>query len=145
MKLYWKKINENAIIPQRQTACSAGADLCACIDGDIVIKPGEIVKIKTGVAVEPEFSECVLLVFARSGLSTKNGINLANGVGVVDSDYRGEIIVPLMNNGIDNFVVKNGMRVAQIVCMPVFMTENIEKTDLSDTERGEKGFGSTGL
>ncbi|MCI5911377.1 MAG: dUTP diphosphatase [Oscillospiraceae bacterium] len=145
MELFWKKLNENAIIPERKTELSAGFDLCACIDEDVVIHSGEIKKIGTGLAVEPSDKNVVLLVFARSGIASKNGVTLANSVGVIDSDYRGEIIVPLINNGKEDFTITKNMRMAQLVCMPVLFPESVEKTELSDTSRGTKGFGSTGV
>lgn len=145
MELFWKKLNENAIIPERKTEFSAGFDLCACIDEDVVIHSGEIKKIGTGLAVESSEKNVVLLVFARSGIASKNGVTLANSVGVIDSDYRGEIIVPLINNGKEDFTITKNMRMAQLVCMPVLFPESVEKTELSDTSRGTKGFGSTGV
>lgn len=145
MELFWKKLNEKAIIPERKTEFSAGFDLCACNDEDIVIHSGEIKKIGTGLAVEPSDKNVVLLVFARSGIASKSGVTLANSVGVIDSDYRGEIIVPLINNGKKDFIVTKDMRMAQLVCMPVLFPESAEKTELSDTLRGTKGFGSTGI
>ncbi|MGN0677706.1 MAG: dUTP diphosphatase, partial [Ruminococcus sp.] len=96
MTLKIKKLNENAVIPKRATEYSAGADLFACIENPITIKKGETVKIPTGISAEPESKNVMLAVFARSGLASKFGISLANGVGVIDSDYRGEIAVPLI-------------------------------------------------
>lgn len=144
MKLKVKKLRENAVIPSRATAGSAGCDLFACIDSDIVIKKGEIVKIPTGIAVQPDSDSVALLIYARSGLASKFGITLANCVGVVDSDYRGEIIVPLINLGNADFTVEKGSRIAQLVVTPVILPEIDEVSELSDTARGEGGFGSTG-
>ena len=144
MKLKVKKLRENAVIPSRATAGSAGCDLFACIDSDIVIKKGEIVKIPTGIAVQPDSDGVALLIYARSGLASKFGITLANCVGVVDSDYRGEIIVPLINLGNADFTVEKGSRIAQLVLTPVILPEIDEVSELSDTARGEGGFGSTG-
>lgn len=143
--IYWKKLTDTAIIPKRETEYSAGIDLHADIKEDIEINPGEIKLIGTGLSAEPSQKECALFIFARSGLSTKNGIALANGVGVVDSDYRGEIKVPLINLGKDIFTVKQGMRIAQLVCMPILFTKNIEKNHLEESKRGNGGFGSTGV
>ena len=145
MKLKVKKIKENAVLPTRATSGSAGYDLCACIESDITVHKNEIVKIPTGISAEIDTNEAALMIYPRSGLASKSGITLANCVGVVDSDYRGEIIVPLINNGKKDFIVTKDMRMAQLVCMPVLFPESAEKTELSDTLRGTKGFGSTGI
>ncbi len=103
MILKIKKLRENAAVPLRSTSGSAGMDLSACIDNDIIILPGEIKMVPTGIAAEPDTNEIALLIYPRSGLSSKYGISLANCVGVVDSDYRGEIKVPLINDSwVDN-------------------------------------------
>lgn len=145
MTLKFLKLDEKAIIPNRQTAQSAGVDLCACLESDVVINPGEIVKIPTKLSVEPDEPKCVLLVFARSGLATKSGITLANSVGVVDSDYRGEICVPLINQSKEAFTVCHGMRIAQLVAMPCIFANCVEVEKISQTLRGTGGFGSTGI
>ena len=145
MKLYIKKLCDSAIIPTRATDCSAGLDLCACADTDIVIKPHEIVKIHTGIAVMPDTSDVVLLIFARSGIASKYAIAPVNAVGVIDSDYRGEIIIPLINHGSEPFAITNGMRIAQLVALPCFFPQICETEVLTDTVRGNGGFGSTGL
>ena len=145
MKLKIKKLKNNAVIPVRATEYSAGADLFACIEQPVTIKKGEIVKIPTGISAEPEDMNTVLLIYARSGLASKYGIAPANCVGVIDSDYRGEIIVPLANNGFSDFVVEPNMRIAQLVVTPVIIPEIIESDSLSDSERGSGGFGSTGI
>lgn len=145
MKLKIKKVNQNAIIPERATENSAGADLFSCIEKPVTIKKGEIVKIPTGISVEPEDKNTMTAVFARSGLSSKYGITLANGVGVIDSDYRGEIIVPLINLGNSDFIIEKNMRIAQLVVIPVIFPEIMEAASLSDTKRGSGGFGSTGF
>ena len=138
-----KKLNENAKIPTYGTEFSAGADIYACIDEDVKILPGETATIKTGISVEaPE--GFMLLVFARSGLSIKQGLAPANKVGVVDSDYRGEVIVALHNHSGEAKVVSNGDRVAQMVFVPYFKANFEETTSLSNTARGAGGFGSTG-
>lgn len=144
MKLFIKKLNEKAIIPQRATKASAGYDLSACIEEDIVIIPGEIVKVKTGISIEPDNLNVAILIYARSSLATKHGIALANSVGVVDSDYRGEIIVALINNSKKEYVIKNGERIAQMLITPVVYPEVVQTDSLTDTERGIGGFGSTG-
>lgn len=145
MKLKIKKLKETALVPSRATSGSAGFDLCACLDSPVTIKSGEIRLIQTGISCEPDCSDAALLIYPRSGLSSKYGISLANCVGVVDSDYRGEICVPLINHGCGDFTVEHGMRIAQLVIAPVIIPE-IELADsISSTERGCGGFGSTGI
>ncbi len=147
MKLLIKKLNENAVIPQRQTPYSAGYDLCACIeDGkSVTIKAGTTEKIHTGLSAELDGAkDVVLLIYARSSLAAKFGIAPANCVGVVDWDYRGELIVALHNSSNEDFTVNHGDRIAQLVISPIFTPEVEEVTELSDTVRGEGGFGSTG-
>ena len=145
MKLKIKKLNENAVIPERATEYSAGADLFACIENPITIKKGETVKIPTGISAESEDKNIMLAVFARSGVASKFGISLANGVGIIDSDYRGEIAVPLINLGSSDFIVEKNMRIAQLVAIPVIFPEIVQTDSLSDTQRGSDGFGSTGI
>lgn len=145
MKILFKKLREDAVIPIKATAYSAGYDICSVSDEDIIIPSGEIIMIHTGISAAPERKDTALFVFPRSGLGSKYGITLANSVGVIDSDYRGEIMVPLINHGRESFIVSSGMRIAQLVVMPVFSQEWIESEDLGETERGESGFGSSGL
>lgn len=135
----------NLKMPAYATAGSAGVDLQACLVEDINLQPGEIVKVPTGWALELPGPEVVALVFARSGLATKHGIALANGVGVIDSDYRGELQVALVNHGREPFAIRNGDRVAQMVFMPVMKVQLEEVQELSATARGAGGFGSTGV
>lgn len=130
--------------PEYATRGSAGMDLSACIEEDLVVKPGEIVKVPTGIAIQLPDNSTAGFVFPRSGLSSKYGISLANSVGVIDSDYTGEIICALINHGKSDYVVKNGERIAQIVFMPVFTAVFQEVSELKETERGAGGFGSTG-
>ena len=137
-------LNEKAIVPERATSGSAGYDLRACLDAPVVIKRGEIAKIPTGIAVAAE-SDTAVMIYARSGLATKHGICLANGVGVVDSDYRGEICVALINLGAEDFVVEPSMRIAQMVVTPILCPKITPVEVLPDTERGGGGFGSSGL
>lgn len=138
-----KKLNEKAIIPTYGTSYSAGADLYACMEESINIEPGETFFVKTGIAMEiPE--GYAGLVYARSGLACKKGLAPANKVGVIDSDYRGEIIVALHNHGNESVTVENGERIAQLVITP-YITAIFNEVDvLEDTERGQGGFGSTG-
>ncbi len=139
-----KKLTDKAILPTYGTEYSAGADLYACLDADeLVITSGETAFIHTGVALEiPD--GLVGLVYARSGIASKQGLAPANKVGVVDSDYRGEIIVSLHNHSSVIQSVKDGERIAQIVFAPYYFAKFEEADDLSDTKRGEGGFGSTG-
>lgn len=140
-----KKLKENAVVPKRATSGSAGADLYACIDEPITIAPGSLAMIPTGLAIELESSDCAAFLFARSGLGVKHGITLSNGVGVVDSDYRGEVCVGLCNVSNESYTINAGERIAQMVIMPVKPAEFVLADDLSDTERGAGGFGSTGI
>lgn len=144
MKLLIKKLRENAVVPQRQTEFSAGYDLSACCDEPITVKAGQTVKVHTGVAMEIDGDKnTVGLIYARSGIATKFGIAPANCVGVIDWDYRGELIVALHNSGENDFVINHGERIAQLVLAPVFTPEVEVVSDLSDTVRGAGGFGST--
>ena len=138
-----KKLNENAIIPTYGTEYSAGADLYACLDSSVTIKPGETVFIKTGLSLEiPE--GYAGLIYARSGLACKQGLAPANKVGVIDADYRGEIMVALHNHSGETRNVEHGDRIAQLVITPFLTADFITVNELSDTVRGEGGFGSTG-
>lgn len=143
MKLLVKKIRCNAVIPQRATKGSAGYDLTACIEEPVLIKHGDIVKVPTGIAVALSSSEAAVMIFARSGLASKHGITLANSVGVVDSDYRGEIFIPLLNHGKD-YEIQPMERIAQMIIMPVEAAQMTVCETLPESERGEGGFGSTG-
>ncbi|MBQ2581691.1 MAG: dUTP diphosphatase [Ruminococcus sp.] len=144
MKLLIKKLSENAVVPQRQTEFSAGYDLSACCDEPITVKAGQTVKVHTGVAMEIDGDKnTVGLIYARSGIATKFGIAPANCVGVIDWDYRGELIVALHNSGENDFVINHGERIAQLVLAPVFTPEVEVVDELSDTDRGAGGFGST--
>ncbi len=145
MKLTFKKLDEKAVIPTRATPGSAGLDLCACLDEPVTLESGEIKMIPLGLTAEPDCDDVALLIYPRSGLASKFGIALANCVGVVDSDYRGAWFVPLINHGKTAFTVEHGMRIAQLVPTKVLFPD-IEISDiLSDTDRGEKGFGSSGV
>jgi dUTP pyrophosphatase len=144
MKLLIKKLDEKAVIPARQTQFSAGYDLSACCGEPITVKAGQTVKVHTGIAMEIDGDRnTVGLIYARSGIATKFGIAPANCVGVIDWDYRGELIVALHNSSQDDFVINHGERIAQLVLAPVFTPEVEEVGELSDTARGEGGFGST--
>lgn len=139
------KVRENAIVPVRATSGSAGYDLHACIDRDLTIKKGELIRVPCGVAIELPSNEYAAFVFARSGLGMKYGISLSNGVGVIDSDYRGEIQVGLcrMSDG-EPYTIKNGDRIAQMIVMRVNAVNFNLVGNLGESERGSGGFGSTG-
>ncbi|ACZ01067.1 dUTP diphosphatase [Streptobacillus moniliformis] len=143
MEIKIKKLNSNAIIPTYGTEFSAGADLYSCMDEDLLIKSGETVMIKTGISLEiPE--GLVGLVYARSGLAYKKGIAPSNKVGVIDSDYRGEIMVALHNHSKEDYVIERFERIAQLVITPYIKADFIETETLNDTLRDKGGFGSTG-
>ena len=143
MKINIKKLNENATVPTYGSPFSAGADLYACEENDVVIAAGETKLVHTGIALEiPE--GLVGLIYARSGLASKRGLAPANKVGVIDSDYRGEIMVALHNHGLSSQTVAVGERIAQIVFTPYVSADFDVVDELSDTVRGEGGFGSTG-
>lgn len=144
MTLTFQKLDPNAVIPVRATEQSAGLDLSACIAEDIVLQPGETRLIPTGLAAAPDRADVMLLLCARSGLSTKHGITMVNGVGVVDADYRGELRIPLINLSDAAFTVTNGMRIAQLICVPVLYPAIETAETLPDTARGAGGFGSSG-
>ena len=144
-KLKIKKVRENAKIPLRATAGSAGMDLYACIDEPITLKKGEKALIPTGIAIALPSAELAAFVFARSGLAIKHGIGLLNSVGVIDSDYRGEICVGVINQLEEAYTISPQERIAQLVIMPVSLIEPVEVDELDETVRGEGGFGSTGV
>ena len=144
MELKIKKLRENATLPTRGTKGSAGADLDACIEESVTINPGDLKLIPTGVAIALPDSSAVAYLYARSGLGVKHGICLANGVGVVDSDYRGEIMVGLCNVSGEPYTIEPNERIAQMVISPVIIPELVEVEKLDETDRGEGGFGSTG-
>ena len=144
MTLKVKKLRDGAVVPKRATEGSAGMDLYALPDGDVTLNPGDISLIPTGIAIELPSPDYVAYIFARSGLAIKHGITLANSVGVVDSDYRGEVCVGLCNISKTPYTVTPGERIAQLVISPVSLTPTEEAEELSDTSRGTGGFGSTG-
>lgn len=144
MNVNIKILNENAKAPTYGSSCSAGADLYACLDSEVFILPHETVMIPTGVAMEiPD--GYVGLVYARSGLALKMGLAPANKVGVIDSDYRGEIMVALYNHSDLERKILPSERIAQIVITPYVRANFSVVSVLSDTERGNGGFGSTGI
>ena len=138
------KIGTDIPFPFYASAGAAGMDLCACVDEAVTIAPRQIVSLPTGIAIALPSADYVALVFARSGLGIKHGIALANGVGVIDSDYRGEIRVGLVNQSDAPYTIQPGDRVAQLAVVPVVQAQIIPCADLDETERGAGGFGSTG-
>ena len=143
MQLNVKKLNENATLPTRGSEYAAGWDLYANLEEPLILQPGQLAKISSGIAIElPE--NTFGGVFARSGLSTKKGLRPANCVGVVDEDYRGPVIVPLYNDSENPAIIEPNERIAQLIVLPYINCEINEIEELSDTERAENGFGSTG-
>ena len=138
------KIGTDIPFPFYASAGAAGMDLCACVDEAVTIAPRQIVSLPTGIAIALPSADYVALVFARSGLGIKHGIALANGVGVIDSDYRGEIRVGLVNQSDVPYTIQPGDRVAQLAVVPVVQAQLIPCAALDETERGAGGFGSTG-
>ena len=130
--------------PFYATAGAAAMDLCACVDAPVEVAPRALVSIPTGIAIALPSAEYVALVFARSGLGIKHGIALSNGVGVIDSDYRGEIRVGMTNLSDTPYTVQPGDRIAQLVILPFLAAEFAEADALDETDRGAGGFGSTG-
>ena len=138
-----KRLTDLAVIPEYQSEEAAGMDLHAAIEADVLLAPGAIVKVPLGFAMAiPHGFEAQ--VRPRSGLSSRHGVTLPNAPGTIDSDYRGEVLVPLINLGTEPFVVTPGMRIAQMVIAPVVQATIQEVDDLEDTSRGSGGFGSTG-
>ena len=138
-----KKLHPNAKLPTYGSACAAGADLYACLDTAVTVEPGEIFWVPTGIALEVP-AGCAGLIYARSSMGAKRGLAPANKVGVVDSDYRGEIRVVLLNHSKHPQTIEPGERVAQLLITPVLTPEYVESDTLDDTDRGIGGFGSTG-
>lgn len=141
--IHVKKLFPNAILPTYGSQEAAGADLYACLDAPVVIQPGETAWIPTGLALEVP-KGCAGLIYARSSMGVKRGLAPANKVGVIDSDYRGEIRVVLLNHGKEPQTVEHGERVAQMLITPVLTPAYEEVAELDNTARGVGGFGSTG-
>lgn len=142
-KIAVKILRDGAKMPTYGSREAAGADLYACLEESLVIQPGRTAFVPTGIAMEVPRC-CAGLIYARSGLACKRGLAPANKVGVVDSDYRGEIMVALHNHGLEAQTVENGERIAQMIITPVLTPEYEAVAELSDTTRGVGGFGSTG-
>lgn len=138
-----KKLDKKAVLPTYGSEYSAGADLYACLDEELVLQPGETKMIHTGIAMEVPIGYAGL-IYARSGLASKRGLAPANKVGVVDSDYRGEFMVALHNHSSQPQAVAPGERIAQLVITPVLAVDFNEVNELEETVRGAGGFGSTG-
>lgn len=139
-----KKLRPGAEIPKRATEQSAGYDLCACLEEPMELPARGRVLVPTGIAIELGNPGVAAFLFGRSGLGIKKGICPSNAVGVVDADYRGEIMVGLANHSDEDYLIQPGERVAQMVLLPVLTPEPVETEELSETLRGEGGFGSTG-
>ena len=140
----YKVLDARAAAPGYATAGAAAADLCAVLDAPLTLQPMERALVPTGLAIELPGPQAVALVYARSGLSIKHGLCMANGVGVIDSDYRGELRVPMINLGAEAYTITPGERVAQLCIAPVYTAAFVQAQSLSDTARGAGGFGSTG-
>ena len=138
-----KKLNPNAMLPTYGSSDAVGADLYACLEEAVTIRPGEIFWVPTGIALEVP-KGCAGLVYARSSLGAKRGLAPANKVGVIDPDYRGEIRVVLLNHSKEPQTLQPGERVAQFVITPVLTPVYEEAEELEDTQRGAGGFGSSG-
>ena len=143
MNVAVKQLKEKAILPTYGSAQAAGADLYACLDADLTIAPGETAFVPTGLAMELP-AGYVGLIYARSGLACKRDLAPANKVGVIDSDYRGEVMVALHNHGTEPQTIAHGERVAQMLITPVLTPAYEAVENLTDTQRGQGGFGSTG-
>ena len=139
-----KLVHPDAQLPKRETSGSAGHDLRACISEDVILPAGGSLRLPTGIAIEMESADYVAIIAARSSMAAKYGVTMANGIGVIDSDYRGEISVLLYNHSQEDFVIHPGDRVAQLLLLPVDLPDIVEVEELSQTQRGEGGFGSTG-
>lgn len=144
MNVAIKRLRDSAIIPKYATPGSAAADLYADLAEPVTIEPGEWKVIPTGIAIAPEREDVVALIFSRSGMGAKHGISLANSVGVIDSDYRGEICVSLINHGKSAYTVQPHDRIAQLMFAPIYAAAFTESDSLDETLRGTGGFGSTG-
>lgn len=144
VKLFVQRLDERAVLPQYQTPGSAAMDLHALLDGPLTLEPGQLTSVPTGLAIALPDRRYVALLFARSGLAVKHGVCLSNSVGVVDSDYRGEIRVGLTNLSREAYTIQPGDRIAQMMIAPVAHANVLEMDTLPESQRGAGGFGSTG-
>lgn len=143
VKVLIKKLNPEAKLPSYKTSGSSGMDLMALIDDTLTIKPNQSVLVPTGLSIAiPDDTE--VQIRPRSGLAAKSNISVLNTPGTIDSDYRGELKIILINHGKEDFLINNGDRIAQMILMPVLKIEFEEVKDLPETIRGSGGFGSTG-
>ena len=140
------KLSRGMTAPDYATSGSAAVDLRAALEENetVTLAPGEKAMIPTGLAISPETKDVVAVIAGRSGLGVKKGVTLSNSIGVIDSDYRGEISVGLINHGSEPFEIKRGDRIAQMMFLPVLTASFLVVETLDETERGEGGFGSTG-
>jgi len=144
MQIQVKLLREGARLPHLATAGAAACDLYALLEEPITLQPGERKPIPTGIAIALPDASAVAVVCARSGLALKRSLGLANGIGVIDSDYRGELFVALINNDAKPQVIENGERIGQLMILPVIAAEYVVAEELDETARGTGGFGSTG-
>ena len=145
MNIKVKILREGAHVPTLGTSGAAACDLYALLDEPITLQPGERRPIPTGIAIALPSKDYVAIVCARSGMALKQGLALCNGIGVIDSDYRGEIFFAMVNNDSTPKTVENGDRIGQLMIMPVIQPSYEVVSELDETERGEGGFGSTGV
>ncbi len=145
MNIKVKLLREGAHVPTLGTDGAAACDLYALLDEPLVLQPGQRYPIPTGIAIQLPNNECVAIACARSGLALKQGLALCNGIGVIDSDYRGEIFFAMVNNDSEPKVIENGERIGQLMILPVIRAEYEVADELDETERGSGGFGSTGI
>ena len=141
------KLTRGMSAPEYATSGSAAVDLRAALEENevVTVAPGARALIPTGLSISPESSDVVAIIAGRSGLGVKKGVSLSNGIGVIDSDYRGEIQVGLINRGEEPFEVRRGDRIAQMMFMPVLTASFLPVDELDETARGEGGFGHTGV
>lgn len=144
MDIKIKLTDPRAKMPVYASPGAAAADLCALLDEPLTLNPGETAYVSTGVAIELPGPEYVALLYNRSGLATKHGIARINPVGVIDSDYRGDMVSPVINRGDEPYTIQPGERITQMCIMPVIRANFIQTDELSETKRGNSGFGSTG-
>ncbi len=145
MNIKVKILREGAHLPKLGTAGAAACDLYALLHEPLTLQPGQRYPVPTGIAIALPNSDCVAIACSRSGLALKQGLALCNGIGVIDSDYRGEIFVAIANNDKEPKVIENGDRIGQLMILPVIRAEYEVVPELDETERGEGGFGSTGV
>ncbi len=145
IKILNSKIGKEIPLPEYKTSGSAGMDVRACLEDDIILKPGKTEMIKLGFAMHIQDPNVAALIIPRSGLGSKHGIVLGNLVGLIDSDYQGELMVPAWNRSEDDFKISSGDRIAQMVIAPVIQATFELVDEFEKTERGEKGFGSSGV